>query len=208
MPSFLFENQYTCLAAGVDEVGCGCWAGPVVASAVIIHQDSFPQPLQEYIHDSKKLSLPQRESVYARLMELPKSIFDFGIGEASVEEIDTLNIRKASFRAMERAIAALTLSPHVILLDGKIIPRDWPYKVEAIPKGDQKSYSIAAASIIAKVTRDRAMQELHEHYPYYGWQRNVGYGTKLHEAALDQYGVSEHHRRSYAPIAKRLTKAL
>lgn len=198
-PSFELERLYPSLVAGIDEAGCGPWAGPVVASAFIfIKPDEIDDQLLSLVQDSKKLSPVRREKAYDQLMNMPN--IRFGVGQASVEEIDSINIGQATRLAMQRAIIQLGVPAATALVDGIRKP-DLPCKVIPVIKGDQKSYSIAAASIIAKVTRDRIMIDLDKSYPLYGWAKNAGYGTAQHHEALKLYGVTPHHRRSYAPIA-------
>lgn len=186
-----FPNQ---LVAGVDEAGRGPLAGNVVAAAVI-----FPKPLPieqtQRITDSKKLSAKQRLA----LEEFIKEHALWAIGEASVAEIDQFNIFHATFLAMQRAINGLQHSPAHVLIDGKFIPA-LEYPATAVIKGDSKSISIAAASILAKVHRDALMTTLHQTYPHYHWQKNAGYGTAGHLAALKKHGITPHHRRSFAPV--------
>jgi ribonuclease HII len=191
MISFDFEDRHTGPVVGVDEAGRGPWAGPVVAAAVILDRGQVPPGL----NDSKKLSEAARERLYAPIIASARH----GIGMASVAEIDSLNIHWATMLAMERAVAALGLVPDHVLVDGNQLPR-WPHRATAIVKGDALSLSIAAASIIAKVTRDRLMVALDGECPGYGWARNKGYGTADHARGLAALGVTAHHRRSYAPI--------
>jgi ribonuclease HII len=190
-PTFVFESMLHGPVAGVDEAGRGPWAGPVVAAAVILDPATVPDGL----HDSKLLSAAKRETLYPLILRHAY----VGIGEASVLEIDTHNIRQATHLAMQRAIAALPDPPTSALVDGNDAP-PLPCIVKTVIKGDSLSLSIAAASIIAKVTRDRLMQALAKHYDGYGWAKNMGYGTALHAAAIQSLGVTVHHRRSYAPI--------
>ena len=181
---------------GVDEAGRGPWAGPVVAAAICL-----PAAFNLPVDDSKKLSPKKRDALFEALNELPH-----GIGSASVEEIDALNILQATHLAMQRAVDALAArlgSPQHVLVDGNRLP-DWPYAATALVGGDGLSPSIAAASILAKVTRDRHMAALDAQFPGYGWASNKGYGAKAHIEGLDRLGVTPHHRRSYAPIKKRL----
>lgn len=196
------EHDAGGLVAGIDEAGRGPWAGPVVAAAVIIDQDLMPGPLAEQIDDSKVLRPAKRRELAAALASCAR----IGIGAASVDEIDRINILKATFLAMTRALAALGDPPDNALVDGNRLP-DLPCAAQAIVKGDSKSLSIAAASIIAKVTRDRIMASLGTRYPGFGWERNAGYGTPEHRAGLAQLGVTPHHRRSYAPIRRLLESA-
>lgn len=177
--------------AGVDEVGRGPWAGPVTAAAVILTGDP---PLG--LNDSKKLSAKKRET----LEPLIKAASHHAIAEATVEEIDALGIRKATHLAMRRAIAKLPVVPDHLLIDGNDLPADLPCPATTIVKGDSVSSSIAAASVLAKTWRDRGMVALAQQHPGYGWETNAGYGTKAHQAGLAANGVTQHHRRSFAPI--------
>ncbi len=188
----------TQIICGIDEVGRGPWAGPVLAAAVIL-----PDPLPDFfslVTDSKKLSAKKREALYPQLVECCQ----FGIGQASVEEIDTLNILQATFLAMERAFAALPQRPDFAFVDGNKLPR-LPCAAQAVIGGDATVPAIAAASIIAKVARDRIMAELCREYPGYDWTKNAGYGTQSHQKGLAEFGVTPHHRRSFAPIRALLT---
>lgn len=182
--------------AGVDEAGRGPWAGPVVAAAVILTRGRCPDGLD----DSKKLTEAARERLYLQLSDGCATI---GLGIASVAEIDALNIHWATMLAMERAVAALGCGVGHVLVDGNRLPR-WGHPATALVGGDALCRSIAAASIIAKVTRDRLMAELDGEFPHYGWCRNKGYGTPDHAAGLAAFGVSPHHRRSFAPVRARL----
>ena len=185
--------------AGVDEAGCAPLAGPVVAAAVVLDREKFPRG----IDDSKKLDLDTREAIYGRLQKVAR----IGVGMASVEEIDQINIYWARMLAMSRAVEALGLEPAWVLVDGNATPR-WERPSKAIVAGDTKCRSIAAASIVAKVTRDRIMTEHARTYPGYGWERNRGYPTPEHIRALDTLGLTPLHRRSFGPIRERSGKAL
>ena len=197
-PSFELERHIVGIVAGIDEVGRGPWAGPVVTAAVIIDPALYDSPLFSHINDSKKLSAKRRDTLYEQLLSTPG--IHFALGEASVQEIDNINILQATFLAMTRAVEALPIKPDFALVDGnRAPPLSCPSK--PIIKGDQISISIAAASIIAKVTRDRLMADLGQTYPSYGWGNNAGYGTADHQRALREFGVTPHHRRSFAPIA-------
>ena len=195
MPDFLLEQEVEGIVAGVDEAGRGPWAGPVVAAAVILDQKIFPKG----IGDSKKLTAKKRDVLFEQIQAQAK----VGVGIASVEEIDQLNILGATKLAMQRAVAALPIRPDVALIDGNQ-PPILPYKTLAVIKGDDKSLSIAAASIIAKVTRDRIMLTLDQLYKGYGWAHNAGYGTKDHQEALAELGITPHHRRSFRPVRELL----
>jgi ribonuclease HII len=194
VPDFTYETAVMSHGArfvvGVDEVGRGPLAGPVTACAVRLDPARIPQGLR----DSKVLTAARRESLFAEIM----AVADVSIAHATVEEIDTLNILRASHLAMERAIAGLS-ADHA-LIDGNLIPRGLTLPATAIVKGDAKCLSIAAASIVAKVTRDRIMVDLAQHYPGYGWDRNAGYPTKEHLEALLNLGVTPVHRRSFKPV--------
>lgn len=179
---------------GVDEVGRGPWAGPVTAAAVWLDPAQIPTGL----NDSKKLTAARREA----LAELLQDQAVVSIAHASVQEIDQMNILQASHLAMCRAVAGLPFAPDLALVDGNRLPRDLPCAGECVVKGDARSVSIAAASIVAKVVRDRIMVDLAQQHPGYGWDRNAGYGTKLHQSALRDFGVTPHHRRSFKPIHK------
>ncbi len=178
--------------AGVDEVGRGPLAGPVVAAAVVLNLDVVPDGL----NDSKKLTAKRR----AKLEDLIRETADVAIGEASVEEIDELNILRASHLAMERAVAALNPAPDYLLIDGNMIPKHLKQPSQVVIKGDARSVSIAAASIVAKNWRDRLMVDLAQQHPGYGWETNAGYPSKQHREALQNLGVTPHHRRSFKPV--------
>lgn len=190
-PSYKFDQDYETPIIGVDEVGRGPLAGPVISAAIILNKEMIP----EGINDSKKLSKKKREVINEELI----SQHSFAIGIASVEEIDKINILQASLLAMKRAVLNLNIKPQTILVDGNKLP-DLEYNMYPIIKGDSKSISIAAASIIAKVYRDKLMQDLSLQYPGYYWEKNSGYGTKQHLLALDNLGVTPIHRKSFAPI--------
>ena len=199
MPDLQIESRFLGPVGGVDEAGRGPWAGPVVAATVVfLHPPSLPCVLRNGIQDSKKLSKIKREQLYAVLTD--HETIHWGIGMASVEEIDYLNISRATFLAMERSVQALPQKPLTLLIDGKFIPSFEGIACYPLIRGDGISLSIAAASILAKVTRDRLMEELAFMYPAYGWERNAGYGTASHHEALRTHGVTEHHRRTFAPI--------
>jgi len=190
-PCFKLEIGYPEPLAGVDEAGCAPLAGPVVAAAVILDRNRYPRG----IDDSKNLPVEKRESLYERITRCA----DWAVGIASVEEIDRINIYWARMLAMTRAVEALGIKPAWVLVDGNACPR-WSQPSKAIIDGDSKCRSIAAASIIAKVTRDRMMAEFAGDYPGYGWERNRGYGTPEHYRALNALGLTPFHRRSFAPV--------
>ncbi|MCY7280181.1 MAG: ribonuclease HII [Sphingomonas bacterium] len=198
-PCFKLERPFPMPLAGVDEAGCAPLAGPVVAAAVILDRVHFPRG----IDDSKKLPIDAREAIYGRLQKVAA----IGVGIASVEEIDELNIYWARMLAMSRAVEALSqasgIDPAWVLVDGNACPR-WERPSKAIVAGDTKCRSIAAASIIAKVTRDRIMADHALTWPGYGWERNRGYPTPEHIRALDALGLTPLHRRSFAPVRNRV----
>lgn len=176
--------------AGIDEAGRGCLAGPVVAGAVVLPQGvTIPG-----VNDSKKLNPAQREEV---LEEIRARAVAIGVGMCSPEQIDTMNILWAAMEAMRRAAADLAPPPDFLLIDGNRCFPDAAWAYQTVVKGDALSHSIAAASIVAKVTRDHLMNLLHEEFPAYGWHRNVGYPTKEHYAALTAHGPTPYHRRSF-----------
>ncbi len=187
----VYEKEYASYEwiCGIDEVGRGPYAGPVVAAAVILPKDCKIL----YANDSKKLSEKKREQLYEQIMEQAISI---GIGMSSPEEIDELNILNATYKAMQRAVRNGSIQPDILLNDAVTIP-ELPMKQVPIVKGDAKSMSIACASIVAKVTRDRMMVEYDKQYPEYGFASNKGYGSKAHEEAIEKYGITEIHRKSF-----------
>lgn len=199
MPDFKYELlcEKTKLIAGVDEAGRGPWAGPVVAGAVIFPDLQISDSLAKKLDDSKKLTAAKREALFE---ELHASNALIGCGMASVEEIDSLNILQATFLAMNRAVKNLSQVPEFIIVDGNKLPPDLTCPARFLIKGDALSLSVAAASIIAKVTRDRLMTELAKDFPYYGWEKNAGYGTKAHQEGMKAHGICVHHRKSYAPV--------
>ena len=198
-PCFKLELPFPQPLAGVDEAGCAPLAGPVVAAAVVLDREKFPRG----IDDSKKLDLDTREAIYGRLQKVAR----IAVGIASVEEIDQINIYWARMLAMTRAVEALGFEPAWILVDGNACPR-WQRPSKAVIAGDAKCRSIAAASIVAKVTRDRIMAEYAETYPGYGWETNRGYPTPEHIRALDALGLTPLHRRSFAPVRERMSPVM
>ena len=199
-PDFDIEQSIDGICCGIDEVGRGPLCGPVTAAAVILPYDT-PTDILSTIHDSKKLSVKKRTYLSEKIYEYGL----IGIGEASVSEIDDINILNATMLAMTRALANLCKNnngkqPSHALIDGNRIPADFPLPAQAVIKGDNKSLSIAAASIIAKHHRDTYMEQLDISFPGYGWANNAGYGTKQHLEALRKLGVTPHHRRSFRPV--------
>lgn len=203
MPDFSLEAKAAeagfIRIAGIDEAGRGPWAGPVVAAAVVFdgvfgRAADWPDWLAG-LDDSKKLS-PKRRGA---LFDVIRAEAACGIGRAEVEEIDRLNILQASLLAMDRAVAALPDAPDYALIDGTQAPK-LACLTETVIKGDGRSFSIAAASVLAKVSRDKIMAGLAAEYPGYGWERNQGYGVPEHRAGLERLGVSPHHRKSFKPI--------
>lgn len=190
-----FENKHRAKGfrniVGIDEAGRGPLAGPVVAAAVILPADFYLPGLD----DSKKLTEQKRNDYFHIIKE---QALAFSATIISVEEIDRINIFEATKKAMLQSVSELLLTPDFLLIDA--VKLDTPYPYEAITKGDAKSVSIAAASIIAKVTRDRIMRDLAENYPEYGFSQHMGYGTKMHLEAIERYGITPHHRKSFAPI--------
>jgi ribonuclease HII len=179
---------------GIDEAGRGPWAGPVVAAAVILDRAAIP----DGIDDSKQLTPQARAGLYDAILASAR----VGVGIGTVEEIETLNIVRANDLAMARALQALGLSPAIALVDGNWVPKTISIPVRTVVGGDALSLSIAAASIVAKVTRDRIMHRLDGECPGYGWITNVGYGTPEHRIALRRLGISAHHRRTWAPVLR------
>jgi ribonuclease HII len=207
MPDFSLEFEHEGFVVGIDEAGRGPWAGPVVAGAAVLDPDQLSADWLSGLDDSKKLKPARREALFERLSAGPGAVL--GVGIAGVDEIDDHNILQATFIAMRRAYDDLSeklgRAPDFALIDGTHVPPGWPCDAAAIIKGDGKSLSIAAASIVAKVTRDRMMAELDAEFPGYGWANNAGYGTRQHHDALLALGVTPHHRKSYKPIRKILS---
>ena len=183
--------------AGVDEVGRGPLAGPVVAAAVILAEKTTIRGL----NDSKKLQPEERERLD---VEIRRRALCCCVAEASVEEIDRFNILRATFMAMRRAFESLPVQPEQALIDGNMKP-GLPVPETTVVEGDHLSYSIAAASILAKVARDKMMRDLHLEHPRYGWEHNAGYGTAEHRAAIEAYGLTPHHRVSFKPVYEQLS---
>ena len=189
------RSQHGPLLAGVDEVGRGPLAGPVVACAVIMPAD---KRAITGINDSKKLSAKQRENLIARIMERAVGV---GIGAASVREIDRLNILQASVLAVHRALRRLPVKPDHIVVDGRTV-RTYDFAHTAIVRGDSRCHSIACASIVAKITRDRVMRALGARHPAYKWEENAGYATAFHLRGISAHGITAHHRKSFMPVSQ------
>lgn len=200
LPNFEYESHYDGLVAGVDEAGRAPLAGPVTAAAVILDPNHIP----EGINDSKKLSVKKRDYLAEKIKA---AAIAYAIFDCNLEEIEQLNILHASMLAMQRCVEHLTPQPIHALIDGNRLPKSLPCSATPIIKGDAKSLSIAAASILAKTSRDHLMQRLAEEYPHYGWERNAGYPTPEHLKALDEHGITPHHRRGFAPIRDRLMQS-
>jgi ribonuclease HII len=199
LPDFAREAALPAPVCGIDEVGRGPWAGPVTAAAVILDPERIPAGLD----DSKRLAPARRAALAAALRACAR----IGVGHATVAEIDAMNVAQASFLAMRRALVALGASPACALVDGPRLPPGLPCPAQAIVGGDARALSIAAASIVAKVERDRIMVALAQHFPGYGWETNMGYGARAHAEGLARLGVTPHHRRSFQPIHKILCRA-
>lgn len=199
-PDFSYEARHQGPVCGVDEAGRGPLAGPVVAAAVILDRLRLPKDVLARIDDSKRLSEPAREALYLAL----RGQAAIGVGAASVAEIAAHNILGAALLAMERAVAALPVPPTHALIDGPHKPKHLPCPATAVVDGDALCLSIAAASIVAKVLRDRLMLKLHARYPGYAWNSNKGYGTAAHKRGLEQFGITPHHRLGFAPLKDQL----
>lgn len=195
-----FDQQFMTTVCGIDEVGRGPLAGPVVSACVLIPEENLDNSIWQEITDSKKISAIKR----AKLFEPIRRLCFYGVAEASCQEIDQLNIHHATLLAMKRAYTDMLANdnvpmPEMALIDGKFAP-DLPCQTQTVIKGDSLSLSIGAASIIAKVTRDKMMEKLHQDFPHYGWDSNAGYGTKAHMEGLESHGITLHHRKSFAPV--------
>ncbi len=200
MPDFAIERRCEGVVCGVDEAGRGPLAGPVVAAAVVIDRRWLRGELRRVLDDSKALSRELREACHAALLAGARGgAVRIGVGAASAGEIDRINILRASLVAMARAVAALGVAPDIALVDGNVAP-PVACTVKTVIKGDALSFSIAAASVVAKVTRDRIMRALARRYPGYGWESNVGYATAEHCSGIRRLGVTPHHRRSFEPV--------
>ena len=197
-PDLTLEQRHSGVVAGVDEAGRGPWAGPVAVAAVILDRARVPDGL----NDSKQLTATERERLYQAIL----ADHAVALVLASARRIDQTNIRAATLWAMSRAVRALERPVDLALIDGRDVPPGLPCRGEAVIRGDARSLSIAAASIVAKVARDRLMTRLAETYPAYGFDRHMGYGTAAHAAALARDGVTPVHRRSFRPIAAALAQ--
>ncbi len=192
MPDLAFEQAIGGRVAGVDEVGRGPLAGPVTAAAVVLDLARVPEGLD----DSKKLSAKRRDALWDAIL----AHADVSVAHASVAEIDRFNILRASHLAMARAVAGLAVAPDHALIDGRHVPTGLPCPATPLIKGDTRSVSISAASIVAKICRDRIMVDLAQQHPGYGWETNMGYPSKSHRLALEKLGVTPWHRVSFRPI--------
>lgn len=192
-----FDARFGVPVCGIDEAGRGPLAGPVVTACVFIPPEHVKHPVWRDVNDSKQLTFAKRDFLYELIME--RCIYS--VAEATVDEIDNLNIHHATLLAMKRAYDGVhnRVEKVLALIDGKFVPKQLDCEAQAVVKGDSLSLSIAAASILAKVTRDRYMLKLHEEFPHYGWDTNVGYSTAQHMSAIEKYGICAHHRKSYAP---------
>jgi ribonuclease HII len=200
-PDFSFEDELDHPVCGIDEVGRGPLAGPVVAAAVVLRREGIPKKILAEINDSKQLTAAKREYLF-------KHIHDYAhvsLAECGVDEIDTINILQASLRAMKKAFEGLDIAPKAALIDGIHAPK-LRCAIKTVVQGDSRSLSIAAASIVAKHHRDLLMQTYAIEFPQYGWETNAGYGTAQHLKAIQIHGVTRLHRRSFAPISQHLLK--
>jgi ribonuclease HII len=200
-PDFSFEDRFKGIVCGVDEVGRGPLAGPVVAAAVVLKRKNIPADVLAQINDSKALTAQKREYLYGKIHEYAHVC----ITECGVDEIDEINILQASLRAMAKAVEGLDIRPQAALIDGNKAPK-LACATKTIVKGDSRSLSIAAASIVAKHYRDVLMCRHALEFPQYGWESNAGYGTAQHLKAIQIHGVTPLHRRSFAPVSKHLLK--
>ena len=208
MPDLDYERQFNALVIGIDEAGRGPWAGPVTVTAIWLCPSAY-ETLPAGIDDSKKIKPPRRAALAAALMAPPHCSHTVSI---EVAQIDQMGILKATFAGMVMAASKLADkmvkagwgAPVHALVDGNLLPPNMPLPATALIKGDSRSLSIAAASLIAKTSRDQIMQDLALAYPDYGWASNMGYGTKAHQAGLDQFGLTPHHRQSFKPIRRYL----
>jgi len=201
LPNFSLEQYFNQNVIGIDEVGRGPLAGPIISCALIFFDTSINQKNLFFIDDSKKLTLKKKRLAMKKIVDLKKNKkINFKLGMASVKEIDEHNILEATKISMRRAVKKLKLSPTQLIIDGNIDLELNDFPSKGIVNGDQKSFSIAAASIIAKIHRDRYMQFLSFQYPHYDWSSNAGYGTKKHIEQIYKKGITIHHRKSFQPI--------
>ena len=201
MPNFSIEEEINSPVIGLDEVGRGPLAGPVISCGCHFKNYTIINDLKDFIGDSKKLSAKKRELSFKCLQNLKKeNIIDFHLGIANVEEIDNLNILEATKLSMKRVIDKFNLKNAQLIIDGNFSLNYKSYKEQSIIKGDNKSLSIAAASIIAKVHRDRLMKKLSIKFQDFGWEKNAGYGTKMHIENIYRLGPTIHHRKTFEPI--------
>lgn len=196
MPDFSLEQSIAGKVCGLDEVGRGPLAGPVVAACVYVPEECYGLPFIAEIEDSKKLSKKKLTELYDLIAEH----FTFSIQETSPEKIDEINILQASLAAMSQSLEALGMQMNHALVDGNRLPANLSCAATPVVKGDNISTSIAAASIMAKVHRDRLMQKLAEEHPHYGWESNAGYPSPQHLAGIEAHGITAHHRKSFAPV--------
>ncbi len=199
-----FKREFEGIICGCDEAGRGPLAGPVTAACVFIPHENRSHKIWKKVRDSKLLSAKEREDIFVLIQENSC----FGIASATVEEIDQINILQAAVLAMHRATEEMcsefNICPDLVLIDGNYKPRQFPYPTQPVIKGDMLSVSIAAASVLAKVTRDRIMKKLHDEHPHYGWNTNVGYSAPIHLKALKQHGPCIHHRREFSKVKELL----
>lgn len=201
MPNFEYENQYPTdtYIVGLDEVGCGPWAGPLVATACSFDRKNLSHNILSLLNDSKKLTKKNRELAYQALMEENNKTFFYSTSIIDIDLFNELTLKNALPLAMHTALNAFSKTPSHILVDGIRNPY-FSTPTTMIKKGDSISYTISAASIIAKITRDKIMEDLHKIYPQYGWNTNAGYGTQQHQEAIKEFGLTPHHRTCFAPI--------
>jgi ribonuclease HII len=196
MPDFELEDMHDGPVFGLDEVGRGPLAGPVVAACVYIPQHARKLAFISELKDSKKISKPKLEVLYGLITQH----CEWQVAEISSAEVDEINVLQASLKGMCIACNSMATEPAFALVDGNRMPKELCCNAQTVVKGDNKSYSIAAASIVAKVTRDRIMKALHQEHPHYGWDSNAGYPSPAHLEGIDAHGITDHHRKSYAPI--------
>lgn len=196
MPDFELEDMHDGSVFGLDEVGRGPLAGPVVAACVYIPHHARELAFISELKDSKKISKPKLEVLYGLITQH----CEWQVADISPSEVDKINVLQASLKGMCIACNSMATEPAFALVDGNRMPKELCCDAQTVVKGDNKSYSIAAASIVAKVTRDRIMKLLHQEHPHYGWNSNAGYPSPAHLEGIDAHGITEHHRKSYAPI--------